>query len=247
MRSVALVSLFAALSLALGARGGPGASTPRDGCPPGPALLALNIDDPPDRCLHPGEFLHVTLAVSCIEVPLTGYQAFLQFDTDALTFVDGSYVLPDPFGLPLVYPITAADGQIDLASGVNPFTGQPPTQVDAELAHLVFQANSVMDVTQLRFRVNEPETRVSTLDGPLIPALWDSLTVLVRPCTSCLWTDLNCDDVVDLADFVAFSDCMHGPDVLAPATCAPADLDDDADVDLHDFAEFQRSFAGTTP
>jgi hypothetical protein len=249
MRKLALVATLLAATVVFGTPGRPGASpsAPHDNCPHAPALLSLRIDVPPDRCLHPGDFLRVTLAVSCVDVPLTGYQAFLEFDTYALTFVEGNYVLPGPFGLPLINPIVADGDAIDLAAGINPFAGQPPLLVDADIAHLVFQANSRMDVARIRFRTDEPSTRVSTPDGPLAPGLRDSLAVVLRPCTSCLWSDLNCDDVVDAADFVSFSGCMHGPGEPVPVECAPADLDDDADVDLQDFAEFQRLFAGGLP
>ena len=149
--------------------------------------------------------------------------------------------------LPLIYPIIAADGAIDLAAGIDPFAGQQALSADADLAHLVFQANSTIDVARIRFRVSEPSTRVSTPDGPLAPALQNSPAFLLRPCASCLWSDLNCDDVGDLADFHVFGNCMHGPDVPVSDACVPADLNDDMDVDLHDFAEFQRFFAGGQP
>ena len=249
LRKLALVSLLLTASLTFGTAGHLGATTspPRDNCPPGPALLSLSIDYPPDLCLHPGDLLHVTLAVSCIDIPLTGYQAFLEFDPNALAFVEGNYVLPEPFGLPLIYPIIAADGAIDLAAGINPFAGQQTLSADADLAHLVFQANSTIDVARIRFRVSEPSTRVSTPDGPLAPALQNSPAFLLRSCASCLWSDLNCDDVGDLADFHVFGNCMHGPNVPVSDACVPADLNDDMDVDLHDFAEFQRLFAGGQP
>jgi len=54
--------------------------------------------------------------------------------------------------------------------------------------------------------------------------------------------DLNGDDVVDAADFAAFSDCLMGPDVAVAGGCEGADLDFDLDADLADFAVFQLSF-----
>lgn len=219
------------------------AAVPRGGCPPAPALLSLRIDAPFDRCLHPGDSLDVTLAISCVDLPLTGYQAFIEFDPNALTLVAGDYVLPEPFGLPLILPIIAVNGEIDLAAGINPFNGQPPMQIDADLVHMVFQAASITDVTRLRFRVGGLPTRVSTLDGPDTPAQHNSPTVLVRDCGSCLWADLDCDGTVNVADFIALGDCLRGPNVPVPGVCRPADFDDDTDVDLVDFSEFQRQFA----
>ena len=54
--------------------------------------------------------------------------------------------------------------------------------------------------------------------------------------------DLNGDDVVDAADFAAFSVCLMGPDVAVSGGCEGADLDFDVDVDLADFAAFQLHF-----
>lgn len=54
--------------------------------------------------------------------------------------------------------------------------------------------------------------------------------------------DLNGDDVVDAADFAAFSVCLLGPDVVVPGECVGADLDFDGDADLADCAPFQARF-----
>lgn len=220
----------------------PGVSQPagREICPAGPALLSLHVAEPPDGCVHPGELVHVTLALSCVNVPLTGYQAFVAFDPVALTFVEASYVLPAPFGLPLIAPTADGAGKISLAAGINAFAGQSPTQASADLAHLIFQADATQDVTRIRFSAGVHMTKVSTLLGPLIPILQDSTPLLVRACASCLWSDLNCDNAVDATDFVGLGGCMHGADVPVTDGCATADLDDDMDVDLHDVAVFQR-------
>ena len=54
--------------------------------------------------------------------------------------------------------------------------------------------------------------------------------------------DLNGDDMVDAADFAAFSVCLMGPDVAVSGGCEGADLDFDLDADLADFAAFQVHF-----
>ena len=54
--------------------------------------------------------------------------------------------------------------------------------------------------------------------------------------------DLNGDDVVDTADFAAFSVCLTGPGIAVPGGCEGADLDFDLDADLADFAAFQVGF-----
>jgi hypothetical protein len=54
--------------------------------------------------------------------------------------------------------------------------------------------------------------------------------------------DLTGDDIVDLADLPPFIDCFLGPDIPATGACQCADLDEDDDVDLEDFAVFQNGF-----
>jgi hypothetical protein len=59
--------------------------------------------------------------------------------------------------------------------------------------------------------------------------------------------DFNEDCAVDLADYSIFEQCLNGPDNAPAATCPPgtdADLDNDLDVDLGDFAHFQDEFGG---
>ena len=214
----------------------------RDGCPGAPALLSLRIDSPPDHCLHAGDLLQVTLSMSCLDVPLTGYQAFLEYDPNVLSFVQGDYILPEPFGLPLIYPIAGDQGELSMAAGLNPFSGQDPAQDDADLVTLVFQANTAQDITRLRFRVDVPATRATTLDGPVSPAVFDSPALLVRPCDSCLWSDVNCDDVADHSDVRQIGDCLQGPDHFVSEECRPADFDDDSDVDMHDIGVFQQHY-----
>jgi beta-glucosidase len=61
--------------------------------------------------------------------------------------------------------------------------------------------------------------------------------------------DIDRDGDLDLADFMALTDCLAGPNVTTPpAGCAPgtfdaSDLDDDGDVDAQDYARFQE-YAG---
>jgi len=63
--------------------------------------------------------------------------------------------------------------------------------------------------------------------------------------------DFDGDRDVDLADYLIFSMCMPGPnDPIAPVDCditdfLAADLEQDFDVDLSDFADFQNAFTGS--
>jgi hypothetical protein len=58
----------------------------------------------------------------------------------------------------------------------------------------------------------------------------------------CAPGDVNCDGVIDLADFVAFANCLAGPGVPHGLGCDLADIDGDGDVDAADFALFQVLF-----
>jgi len=54
--------------------------------------------------------------------------------------------------------------------------------------------------------------------------------------------DMNGDGTVDLADYPAFEACLAGPGAPMPACCGLADMDDDNDCDLDDFALYQQAF-----
>lgn len=54
--------------------------------------------------------------------------------------------------------------------------------------------------------------------------------------------DCDGDGDVDFTDFVAFADCMNGPEGGLGYGCACADFDLDSDVDLADFARIQIAF-----
>ena len=60
--------------------------------------------------------------------------------------------------------------------------------------------------------------------------------------------DIDRDGNVDLDDYDILADCLGGPDVTTPPpTCTAeqferADLDDDTDVDLYDYARFGAAF-----
>jgi len=82
--------------------------------------------------------------------------------------------------------------------------------------------------------------------------------VVIRPSGAGLWTndcnrnnvpddcdaggDMNGDGMVDIADYPAFEACLAGPAAAMSICCGLADMDDDNDCDLDDFASFQRAF-----
>ncbi|UCC29338.1 MAG: hypothetical protein JSU86_14190 [Phycisphaerales bacterium] len=80
-----------------------------------------------------------------------------------------------------------------------------------------------------------PELGTFTIDATMLaggvsPSLWPG--------------DLTGDDRVDLADHGRFVGCLAGPGPAAIGACQCADLDEDDDVDLEDFAGFQVAFEG---
>jgi len=54
--------------------------------------------------------------------------------------------------------------------------------------------------------------------------------------------DIDLDGDVDWNDFDLFADCLAGPEAGIGGDCSAADLDDDLDGDLADFAVFQQIF-----
>lgn len=59
--------------------------------------------------------------------------------------------------------------------------------------------------------------------------------------------DLDGGGTINTTDFDLFADCLTGPGQVpstSPVDCVNADLDNDADVDLDDFAQFQTLFTG---
>lgn len=93
------------------------------------------------------------------------------------------------------------------------------------------------------------------VSGSLIPEDPDlaifsmSAVVLARGTLPATWPagDLTGDDVVDLADLSSFSVCLLGVGVSPTGICQCADLDEDDDVDLEDYAIFQNAFDGLLP
>ncbi len=176
------------------------------------ATLELSINEPDDICVKPGEPVTVTLSQSCLPGLVRGYQAFLSFDTADLTFGSGSYIVPDPYGLPVITPIAAVGGDIDLAAGIDDPSGQPLTSSTADLVTLNFTAGTTEGLTQVAFRSHQPPTRFSNEFGiEVVPTLVDSPTICIDgtpPTINCPPLAYQCiSDVpspaADLAEFIA--------------------------------------------
>lgn len=157
--------------------------------------------------------------------PATSYQAFLEFATDTLEFVSGEYTL-DAFGLPLIMPIEDSDGTLDLAAGLNTFSGQEPVCGWHLLATLEFTAIADGEVcSSLFFRDHYPPTSIMDVDVVrIIPLLVSTSAV----------GDVNGDDVIDMADVNAAVQVLLVPDDATPEERAAVNANCDAVVDGRD-------------
>jgi len=197
--------------------------------------LALSINEPDNICVRPGEPVMVTLSQACLPGLVRGYQAFLTFDPAALTFDSGSYITPLPYGLPIITPITAVGGDIDLAAGIDDSIGQLPTSLSADLVTLDFTAGSAEGPTQVVFRAHDPPTRFSDEYGnEVVPTLVNSPTICVdgTPPTIMCPPDLDLQCVpevpapaTDLAEFVA-----QGGSASDSSPCGSVTLTHEGDV-----------------
>ena len=216
-------------------------------CPPEPALLELTIADLGSGCFEIGDMLQVDLRMSCLDQPVSGYQAFLEFDSDLLLFSAGNYARPQPFGLPLLFPISANNGEIDLAAGVNILIGQAPTEADARLATLWFEATG-FGTGQVEFRPHNPPNRMSSEDLPIIPALRPTPLFAVRQSCALLIGDMNCDGFVSVSDIAGFVLALTNPAGYAAAypLCdrAAGDVNQDGAVSVSDIGPFVALLAG---
>lgn len=129
------------------------------------------------RPILPSQPFDVYISMSDLGGDVTaGFQAFLEFDSAEMSLVGGTY-MPAPFGLPIITPITAVGNTIDVASGIDTFSGQLPTGADALLVHLQFVAVQELCEPTILFRANDPPTRLTDPVGdPILPLELDSLT-----------------------------------------------------------------------
>ena len=214
-----------------------------------PALALLL--PPGSGCFRAGEPVPVTLRMSNLRAfQATGFQAFLAFDPQRMSFVGGAYT-DDPFGLHILDPIAAVGGGIDLAAGINQLVGQDPTLADSDLAALTFQALAGgCGPTRVSFPPHVPPTGITDGAGRPVPGLVlvDSPDILIdAPSCLALPGDFDGDGDVDLSDFTVFQLCFGGSNNPPAPTCPPgvnADLDGDCDADLADFLIFQQNFTG---
>jgi len=133
-------------------------------------VLTLVADD---SCLDGSGSVFVTVELVNLGCDLAaGFQAFIEFDDSSLGFIGGSYTAT-PFGLPVLDPIVAVGGTIDLAAGIDQFNGQAPFDGSATLATLEFAPIVADDCagSSVAFRPAFPPTRLTFLGGGEIPGL----------------------------------------------------------------------------
>ena len=192
----------------------------------------------------PGQSVQIVVMMSDLDGQMAaGFQAFLEFDPAELTFVSASYTSA-PFGLPVISPIQAVAGSIDLASGINSLLGQSPTTSDSVLATLNFSSVSVgCRVDSVRFRVHEPPTRITMLGGaPIQPlTLQDSLGI---SCPADIYPSTSGDGVVNVQDLLVVIGAW-GPCPPIP-TCCSGDIVQDSVVNVVDLLALLASW-GSCP
>jgi hypothetical protein len=151
-----------------------------------------------DPYARPGDVVPVQVGMANLGQGVLGFQAFLALtNPPAATFLSGEYT-PTPFQNPIIDPITSA---LDMASGRNP--GDPPTSADAILAELRF-VGAVPGVTQVRFRPNNPPSRLADGNGSQFStSLVDANRVIVDnrpPTVSIVGAFQGVDDVLGGAE-----------------------------------------------
>ncbi|MHC5004806.1 MAG: hypothetical protein ACYTJ0_16980, partial [Planctomycetota bacterium] len=143
----------------------------------------------------PGDEIVVHLSMSVCEL-VAGFQAFVSYDPAELTFVEGHYTA-EPFGQPIIDPIMAVGGAIDLAAGIDQTIGQAPTDEPAVLAVLTFTAEQAFCLpSSLAFRDTVPPSRFSDPSGNSVDPLLT--TELAATCKS----DVDRDGVVGIDDLM---------------------------------------------
>jgi hypothetical protein len=178
---------------------------------------------------HPvevGEEFSVQLKMRGLgNIQAAGFQAFLEFDPDQMTFVNGVYT-DEPFGQHIITPVESVDNTIDVASGVDVHNGQFPTSDDAVLIDLYFTANQPGCILSLQFRDHNPPTRISDEQGnEVLPLTLISLPL--EPPSP----DLNDDGNVNVSDLLLMFD--QWGTCADPGNC-PADLNCDGVVNVAD-------------
>ena len=182
-------------------------------------LMVLDVESDPNG-FGVGESVLVQLRMANLcGAEAAGFQAFVEFDEATLAFASGAYET-EPFGLPIVTPIVATDGVIDLAAGLDKGAGQVPSSADAVLATLEFTSLVSQCGAEVRLRPGVPPTQLTDSTGAPIEPLQ------LIDGASCAG-DVNGDGGVDVDDLVAV--------ILAWGTVScDGDANDDGSINVDD-------------
>ena len=132
------------------------------------------------REVSPNGSAEVWLYQTATSSPVTGYQAFLSFDTSMLSLGILDIIrTSSPYGIVLKQDVVGPN--IDLAAGVDFGHGQPPNSSAALLAKMKFTTRDVEGTTQVRFRANDPPTQFTDQNGnPVSAVTFDSPTITIK-------------------------------------------------------------------
>ncbi len=175
------------------------------------------------------------LVTECTAEDLVAFRA--NFPTTRLSGELGTPIVPDPVGMPLttldLAPPTLSlppDVDITWCDPSDPiYTGQATATDNCDPNPNVTYEDAVQDDTIFR------TWQATDACGNTATAVQ---AIYVDPCGPV--GDINCDCQINATDFLLLLDCLTGPDIPFQEGCAPADLDNDGDVDLLDFALLQR-------
>jgi len=122
------------------------------------------------------------------------------------------------------------DDWVDVFDGPLPYTGGEIAVSESDTSSLQLTLNTRPTAPPIRFRCIVTNSCGSVTSNP----------ATLVPCQS----DLNCDDVVDDADFVVFAAAYNVLDCADPAMASgcPADLNGDGLVDDADFVQFVAAY-----
>lgn len=144
--------------------------------------LELRIQDPVD-CYEAGDRICVDLVMTCLDQPVTGFNAFIQYDADLVDFVPAaSSYTNDPFSVHIVSPPTASvmsgTGVINLDGSIMPEGAA--SDEDAVLATLCFDVRPNMGGQSYPFEFAVPPSPTFgnelSVDGSPVPTVLASDT-----------------------------------------------------------------------
>lgn len=140
--------------------------------------LSLQFDK---SCYKPGDTAVVTLAMSALDTPAAGYQAFLNYDNGRLSWVSTD-LTGAPFGRHILTGTPDGSGNVDVSAGID-LPAQSPTSAAANLATLTFTVTGASECSAaglVSFRTNNPETLISDANGdPLVVTTTDANQVTI--------------------------------------------------------------------